>query len=232
MRYLLPDQPYEIPLAAGTLHYDPPAGVVEHWRLSSALDGYRFFRLDLDRRPAGGGSLLAHLLLDEQGRVENLRWRAFGPGLRARGKVLVEEAAVTVIREVNGRHVEDERAAASAPIFLPTAAGCTLLRPWAGRGPQTGLTFDLSPADLERSESGFASLDVICTCALRTVGEGRRELTVSWRPPAGGAEETVVLALEDPHAVVTAARWDSGLQAAAGQTVRYRRSGRRGDASA
>ena len=55
MRYLLKEQPYERPLAAGTLVYEREfgmPGVLEHWRLTEALDGYRFFRIDLDERAA------------------------------------------------------------------------------------------------------------------------------------------------------------------------------------
>ena len=234
MRYLLKEQPYERPLAAGTLVYERESGVpsvLEHWRLTEALDGYRFFRIDLDERAVTGRSLLFHLLLNEQNRVENLRFRLFSPRQRGEGQVIIEKEMVTVVRTVDDKHFEDELPGMSGefPLFVPTAAGLSLVRPWAGHGPAAGLMLNSSPSrEGETAEEWFAPRRVTVSCELRPDAvEGEQQMVVSWRAAGGEtAEARVTLTVRDPHTAVIGATWASGGRRAAGKAIHYQRSGR------
>jgi hypothetical protein len=79
MRFIIHEQPYEKVVAAGELRYEQEGvttGAVEHWRLTTAVDSYQFLRIDLDARSAPSGqSTLYHLVLNENGRPERLRFR-------------------------------------------------------------------------------------------------------------------------------------------------------------
>ena len=73
MRFIIHELPYERPLLAGRLRYErdgQPTGAIEFWRLTDAVDGYRFLRVDLDARDAASGrSWLYHATLDAAGVV-------------------------------------------------------------------------------------------------------------------------------------------------------------------
>ncbi|MFQ5399530.1 MAG: hypothetical protein ACE5E7_08020 [Anaerolineae bacterium] len=106
MRFIIKEQPYEKLLAAGMWRYERdgrPTGAVEHWRLTEAASGFRFLRVDLDARAADSGhTYLYHALLNEDGRIERLKYRFWGNGLRVSGDVVLEVDSVTASREVNG----------------------------------------------------------------------------------------------------------------------------------
>ena len=71
MRFIIHELPYERPLLSGRLRYERdgvPSGAVESWRLTAAVDGYRFLRVDVDAREAPSGrSWLYHLTLNPAG---------------------------------------------------------------------------------------------------------------------------------------------------------------------
>lgn len=113
MRFIIHEQPYETLLAAGLLRYEQDGkttGAVEHWRLTSAVSGYRFLRVDLDAREAeSGDSYLYHLVMTENGRPERLQYRFYGRPLEVNGTVLFEEEAVTAVRNVRRLEIGDWR---------------------------------------------------------------------------------------------------------------------------
>ena len=86
MRFLLREQAYEKPMAAGKLRYESsagPTGAVEAWRLSAVEGDYRFLRVDLDaREAASGNSYIFHLTLNGQNRPERLQFRLWSAARR------------------------------------------------------------------------------------------------------------------------------------------------------
>ena len=69
-----------------------PTGAVEEWRLSDAVDGYRFLRVDLDARNAPSGrSYLYHLTMDKLGNLVQLKFRLWTEGSEIIGSVLLEK---------------------------------------------------------------------------------------------------------------------------------------------
>lgn len=123
MRHLLKTQPYEKPIAAGSFRYEQdgvPNGIIEQWRLSHALDGYRFFRIDVDARrlsPAGY-STLYNILIGPDNRPETVKFRHFSNGpataadsLKIKGQVDLAPSGTFIFREVNGQRTETEHSA-------------------------------------------------------------------------------------------------------------------------
>ena len=98
MRFIIPELPYEQPLAKGSWRYEQdgtPTGAVEQWRLSAAHDGYHFLRVDLDARAAPSGrSYLFHAVLDEMDRFVRLKYRLWQGNSEVMGNVHLEEDAV------------------------------------------------------------------------------------------------------------------------------------------
>jgi hypothetical protein len=134
MRFIIHELPYETPVAAGLFRYErdgqQPTGLQEHWRLTTAVDGYRFLRVDVDGQgTAAGESALYHLTINPAGRPERLQflyWNAAGDGVS--GNVLFEETVIAVTRDMNGERIEEEVAvAAGYGFWLPSAAGLGLL---------------------------------------------------------------------------------------------------------
>jgi hypothetical protein len=111
MRFVIREQPYEKPVAAGLLRYEQdgePTGAVEHWRLTNAAEGYRFLRVDLDAREADSGdSYLYHLVLSPDNRPERLKFRFYNAGTMISGDVLIEDSVMTLVRDVNVQHVNN-----------------------------------------------------------------------------------------------------------------------------
>lgn len=129
MRFIMREQTYERPLASGHLRYS--TGASEQWRLTAAVDGYTFLRVDLDARAsASGDSYLYHLTLDPNGRLQRLQYRFWGQGLQVKGSLLFEEETLT-----NGRHVNDQEWSESlpaAPFWFPATTGLKFLAPLTG----------------------------------------------------------------------------------------------------
>ncbi|MEZ4644010.1 MAG: hypothetical protein R3E31_14985 [Chloroflexota bacterium] len=113
MRFIVREQPFEKPFAAGELRYlrdGQPTGAVEKWRVTTA-NGYQFLRVDLDARAAPSGhSYLYHALLNGNGRFERLKFRFWGDvngnRLQVSGDIVFEETAITAYRTVNGSTYE------------------------------------------------------------------------------------------------------------------------------
>ncbi len=111
MRFIIHEQAYEIPLASGMWRYfhdGRPTGAVEKWRLSDAVDGYRFLRVDLDARSAQSGrSYLYHLTLNQDGIPIQLKFRFWEDEFEIIGTVLLEEDSIIVTKEIKGERFEE-----------------------------------------------------------------------------------------------------------------------------
>ncbi len=147
MRFLIHEQPYERPLLTGQLRYyegGRPTGAVESWRLTDAVDGYRFLRVDLDARDAPSGrSYLYHLVMNPIGRPEQLKYRLWGSGLDVSGVVLWENGRLTAAREVNGERLEET--AVGRAFWFPSGAGLAQLI-WSS-GETRGVTLRINTDD-------------------------------------------------------------------------------------
>jgi hypothetical protein len=98
VRFIIPELPYEQPLAKGVWRYERdgrPTGAVEHWRLSTAHDGFQFLRVDLDARSAPSGrSYLFHAVLDPQLEPVRLQYRLWQGSIEVIGNVHLEKEGV------------------------------------------------------------------------------------------------------------------------------------------
>lgn len=132
MRFIIHEQPYEKVVAAGELRYEQEGvatGAVEHWRLTTAVDNYTFLRIDLDARATPSGqSTLYHLVLNENGRPERLRFRQWHDRYRITGNLLFEDGVITASREVDGESSAEELAVTDdVGFWLPSSVGLSLL---------------------------------------------------------------------------------------------------------
>jgi hypothetical protein len=143
MRHLIHEQSYERPLLAGQLRYERdgrPTGAVESWRLTAAVDGYRFLRVDLDGRASSGRSWLYHLTLAPDGRPEQLKARHWAAGVQAEATVLWHDGEWVSTRTVTGAvgQAASEEVASGVAFWFPAGAGLALLRDHVGA--TTGVT--------------------------------------------------------------------------------------------
>lgn len=149
MRFIIHEQPYERPIVAGELRYrqdGQPTGAVEQFRVTAAVDGYRFWRVDLDARAAPSGrSTLYHLTLNPDGRPEQLKLRFWGDGRVVSGAIVWDGDQLTAARVVDDVHYEDE--AQATAFWYPAAAGLALLPPVAGLGEVAGVTLNPNTAE-------------------------------------------------------------------------------------
>lgn len=125
MRFLIHEQPYEKPLAAGAYRYErdgQPTGAVELWRLTQATEGFVVLRVDVDERPLNGRSTLYHFLQQENGRPERLNYRQWDGTTRIEGKLLFNETSVIGTRTVNGATFEEDVALAAGYSFWFSSA--------------------------------------------------------------------------------------------------------------
>lgn len=187
MRFLIRELAYERPVAAGRLRYEidgRPTGAIEMWRLTDAVDGYRFLRVDLDAREApSGDSYLYHLTIGADGRAERLAFRVWGLGRRLGGNVLLDERSVAVARNVDNvaqSRLEDEVTLAPGYAFwFPASTGLSLLAHLPA-GEVTAVTLDYTeslklhvlPAYLRRDQP--ARVEVAARQLLL------QPLTISW----------------------------------------------------
>jgi hypothetical protein len=135
MRMIIHELDYETLLARGQFSYmldGRPTGAVESWRLTAAVDGYRFLRVDLDARQADSrATYLYHLTLDEKGRPVQLKFRYWrdqtgSPWLS--GAALLEDHALIVTRNTAAERWEHVSEAPAGSVFwFPSAAGLGLL---------------------------------------------------------------------------------------------------------
>ena len=145
MRFLLHEQGYEKPVAAGRLIYEQngqPTGAVESWRLTEAVEGYRFLRVDVDgRAAASGNSSLFHLTLSPEGQPERLLFRFFGPTAQIKGSVLFDGQTLSIVREITGQERQEEELVASH-FWFPSTVGLGLLAGLTGEGQVTAGMLD------------------------------------------------------------------------------------------
>ncbi len=150
MRFIIHELPYERPLLAGRLRYERdgiPTGAVESWRLTSAVDGFRFLRVDLDAREAPSGrSYLYHVTLNAVGRPEQLKYRLWADGLEISGSAVWESNDIIASRVVNGKTYEDT--ATGSAFWFPAGAGLALLAWCAGEKNGVSMETATSAPDL------------------------------------------------------------------------------------
>ncbi len=127
MRFIIGEQGYEKRVSSGELRYD--SGAVEKWRLTTAVSNYQFLRVDLDARQAPSKhSTLYHAVLNENGRLERLRYRFWGNDLKITGNVLFEPNLITASRELNGESLGEELTVSKqASFWFPSAMGFSLM---------------------------------------------------------------------------------------------------------
>lgn len=219
MRFIIHELPYERPISAGRLRYERdgvPTGAVESWRLTNAVDGFRFLRVDLDAREAPSGrSYLYHLTLNSVGNPEQLKFRLWGDGMEIRGSAVWEADGVIGTRYVNEIAYED---AASGRVFwFPSGIGLAQLALHAGV--TRGVTQVTGTADPARLMALVETPVVIVwdgTAMEKIDGEilPVRPLHVTW----SDQRRTVWL---DPHGRPLRLWRDDGLTAVAERLVRY-----------
>lgn len=132
MRFIIHELAYEKPLSSGQFRYRRnglSTGAIEQWRLSAAVDGFRFLRVDLDAREAQSGrSYLYHLTLDDYGRALQLKYRFWDQTLEIVGNVLLEEKALLITRETKEERYEDVLPLPAGYAFwFPATSGLSLL---------------------------------------------------------------------------------------------------------
>ena len=126
MRFIIHELPYEQPLAKGLWRYEQDGratGAVEHWRLSTAHDGFYFMRIDLDARQAPSGrSYLYHLILDGDGRPVRLQYRLWYAQSETVGNVLLEANHVLITSGTgDGRFEELTRLPQGYQFWFPSS---------------------------------------------------------------------------------------------------------------
>lgn len=219
MRFIIHEQPYERPLLAGQLRYTrdgAPTGAVESWRLTAAAEGYRFLRVDLDAREAPSGrSYLYHVVLNEVGRPEQLKFRFWGDGHEVSGSAVRDGDEVMATRRVDGVAYEDT--ARGQAFWFPAGAGLALLA-WCV-GETSAVTMGIDPSAAARllalietpvkTEWGDAHMEDVAGELLPV-----RPLAVAWRDQ----RRTVWL---DAEARPLRLATHDGLTATAERLVRY-----------
>lgn len=220
MRFIIHELPYERPLLAGQLRYErdgQPTGAVESWRLTSAMDGYRFLRVDLDARAAPSGrSSLYHATLNLQGVLEQLKYRFWGDGLEISGTIVHEGDHWLAGRTVNGIGYQDE--AVGTAFWFPSGLGLSLLR--NRNGELSGVTLN---SNVDDAAQAFALQEVDFSVRaglvelLQVNGEAIPTIpyTVDW---AGNRR---IVWMDDEGRSLRLWR-DDGLVATAARLVRFR----------
>ncbi len=159
MRFLIREQEYETPLAAGMFQYirnGQPTGAYESWRLTEVADGYRFLRVDMDTRETNSDeSTLYHLLLDPNGCPERLKLRVLAIGNQLQADIIFEKSSIMVSGEADGRRFDDELHPASTyGFYFPTALGsASFLRYALDQETVTAVTFDQMQTSLLNQQS-------------------------------------------------------------------------------
>ena len=219
MRFIIHELPYERPLLAGRLRYERdgvPTGALESWRLTSAADGYRFLRVDLDAREAPSGrSYLYHMTINPAGLPEQINYRLWSDGLDVSGTAVWEGNEVIAARQVNGVSYED--LARGSAFWFPAGVGLALLAVCVGETEGVTMVTD-SSAHTEILAMVETSVDITLSNAENEQAGSEmllvRPLTVAW----GDQVRTVWLDGENRPMRV---RRNDGLTATAERLVRY-----------
>lgn len=219
MRFIIHELPYERPLLAGHLRYERdgvPTGAVESWRLTQAVDDYRFLRVDLDAREAPSGrSCLFHVTLNPAGRPEQLKYRVWGNGPEISGTAVWEGHDVIAARRVDGVAYED--VARGEAFWFPAGSGLTLLAADAGETKGITMLADTSdPAQLMAVVETPVDITLGAAATENVNGELLlvRPLTVAW----AGQHRTLWI---DTESRPLRLRRNDDLTAVAERLVRY-----------
>jgi len=190
MRFIIHEMPYEKPLTAGQWTYvldGQATGAVEQWRLTEAVDGYSFLRVDLDARAARSGrSYVYHMTLDESGTPVQLKYRYWATGLEIIGTVLLEEDAVIATRETSSGRQEDVlKVPAGYAFWFPATAGLGLLAGLEGSESRKAVSLRTATADPALLMSPLlteVTIDKAEAKAVEVMGkeESARGLTIYW----------------------------------------------------
>lgn len=190
MRFIIHEMSYEKPVTAGRWLYqldNQPTGAHEEWRLTEAVDGYHFLRVDLDARFAPSGrSTLYHLTLDENGDAVQLKYRFWADNLEMIGNVLLEEDAVIFTRETVGDRQEAVLGVPKGYAFwFPATAGLGLLVGLGNRESHTAVTLQTAVDDRESLMNPMitaVSINEEGTEPIVVMGEDKtvRRLAIRW----------------------------------------------------
>ena len=159
MRFLIREQEYETPLAAGRFQYTRnglATGAYESWRLTEIADGYRFLRVDMDTRETKSDeSTLYHLLLDPNGHPERLKLRILAIGKERQIDIFFEKRLIMASGDSQiGRFENELEFENSYGFYFPTALGfALLLRSALIQGEISAATFDLAQTSLLNQRS-------------------------------------------------------------------------------
>jgi hypothetical protein len=219
MRFIIHELPYERPLLAGQLIYEQdgqPTGAMESWRLTGAVDGYRFLRVDLDARSAASGrSTLFHATLNPGGELEQLKYRFWCDGLEVSATMVSQDGLWLAGRTVNRTGYQDE--AAGDAFWFPSGMGLSLLRQRRGELRAVTLKTDTTdPAKVLVLHEVDIHVEAGQTETLQAGGETvtASSLTVAWNR---GWRKLWI----DGDGRVLRLERDDGLTAAATRLVRY-----------
>jgi len=203
MRFLLKEQPYEKSIASGRLYYRKNGrftGAIEHWRYTAAFDGYHFLRVDLDGRESSGHSYLYNLLLNPNGRPEQLKYRFFAKQIRVAGQLLFENGEVIAVHEINKQRTESVFVDTNL-FWFPSAIGLGLLGGSAGNERKTAVATTLN------SEMNNCSNDCLAPHQVEiTLTNQDNRLKMSWQ----GKWRTILC---DTNGFVRHMSRDDGLEA-------------------
>lgn len=225
MRFIIHELPYERPIAAGKLVYQQdgrPTGAVESWRLSDAVDGYRFLRVDLDAQQAPSGqSTLYHLTLNPSGQPVQLKYRFWKPGLAASGMVLWEDKSLLLEQRANDEvHEETIEPLDEAGFWFSTTLGLAFLL-WSTGPAQATTAVLLRPELTPDDEQPLLS----STCV--TISKGEAETISTMNQELAAERFTIIWADQqrtiwlDPHKRPLQMQRDDGLTAVATRLIEY-----------
>jgi len=132
MRFIIREQEYETLLAAGKYLFqrpEGPTGAVEYWRLTEAIDGYSFLRVDVDDREGSGSSTLYHVTIDPDGKIARLKFRYYGSDKDVMGDLLVEGDLAILNLQIDGLPRTEQHASSGSGglIWFPSVIGLGLL---------------------------------------------------------------------------------------------------------
>jgi hypothetical protein len=217
---------YEKPIGSGKLRYDcegKPAGIVESWRFTRALEDYFFLRIDLDARNSPEPmSYLYHLLLNPTMGVERLKFRYFGSSTEVQGDVQFDENIITSNRlfldrknKTSGRSVEEIYYDPEARFWLPTVIGAGLFASYASDSQELLFVTLLEDSEFALSK-GSAE---ISWGSKENLVVSRRDVTV--RPCSIDWDNKYTQVWLDKHNWPVKARIFSGCSARESAYIRY-----------
>lgn len=216
MRFIIREQEYEQLVAAGRLKYR--SGALESWRFTEAVDGFLVMRVDLDRRDAGAASsILIHLLLDKDGRLERAKLRDFSPEGDVSVDVLVDQDSLSVSEpDSNGIGHYDVDLQPGSGVILPGLVSMALfIRPTDRVQDRSAIVLDPDRRYAPQEQS--VEISMLEEESLTVTGQ-----TVAVRPyliRRDGMSQTIWL---DKYGLPVRADDEEGLRALEDRYVRHR----------